>query len=40
LHLVGTDRTVAAVLSLGLAVGIALARLVVEPSTTTTAFSQ
>jgi len=40
LLLVGTDRTVAAVLSLGLAVGIALARLVVEPSTTTTAFSQ
>jgi len=40
LLLIGTDRTVAAVLSLGLAVGIALARLVVEPSTTTTAFSQ
>jgi len=36
---IGTDRTVAAVLRLGVAVGIALARLVVEPSTTATAFS-
>ena len=38
LLLIATDRSVAAVLSVGLAVGIAIARLVVEPSTTRAAF--
>ena len=38
LLLIATDRIVPAVLSIGLAIGIALARLVLEPSTTRAAF--